>query len=92
VTELLSGYPSGSYDLLIELFDAYDDSLLAYFGPDDTSELAFLPLEDAERDNVIVPDVIVVDRQRHGGGSLGGLFILALGLAMLSARYRRQNQ
>ncbi len=87
VTELLAGYPSGSYDLLIELFDAYDDTFLAYFGPDDTSELAFLPLEDADRDT-IVPEVIVIE---HGGGSSGYLLILLLGLAALSklraARY-----
>ena len=24
VSELMSGYPTGSYDILIELFDAYD--------------------------------------------------------------------
>ncbi len=81
VTELLAGYPSGSYDLLIELFDAYDNSLLAYFGPDDTSELAFLPLEDADRD-IAVPEVIVIER--GGGGSSGYLLILFLGLAELS--------
>jgi len=81
VTELLSGYPTGSYDILIELFDAYDDSFLAYFGPEDTSELAFLPLEDADRDVAAGPDIIVVNH--HGGGSLGWLFILALGLTAL---------
>ena len=48
VSELLEGYPAGSYDILIELFDAYDDTFLAWIGPEDTSELAFLPLEDAE--------------------------------------------
>jgi hypothetical protein len=83
VTELLSGYPAGSYDMLIELFDAYDDTFLAYFGPEDTSELAFLPLEDADRDVVIVPDIIVVEEHHHGGGSVSGWFILALGLAAL---------
>ena len=81
VTELLSGYPSGSYDILIELFDAFDDSFLAFFGPEDTSELAFLPLEDADRDVAVGPDIIVVNH--HGGGSLGGFFILALGLTAL---------
>jgi len=85
VTELLSGYPSGSYDVLIELFDAFDDSFLAYFGPDDTSELAFLPLEDADRDVAVVPEVIVVNR--GGGGSLGWFFILALGLTALRRNY-----
>ncbi|MDH3429420.1 MAG: choice-of-anchor H family protein [Gammaproteobacteria bacterium] len=86
VTELLAGYPTGSYDVLIELFDAYDDSFLAYFGPDDTSELAFLPIEDAGRDAAIVTEVIVVDHHEHGGGALGWWFILALGLAVLTRR------
>jgi len=81
VTELLAGYPTGSYDVLIELFDAYDDSFVAWIGPDDTSELAFLPLEDADRD-AVVPEIIVVDHHR-GGGSLSWLLVLALGLATL---------
>jgi len=87
VTELLGGYPSGSYDLLIELFDAYDDSFLAYYGPDDTSELAFLPLEDADRDTPIeVPEVIVV--HRHGGGAFDWLMLLAMAVIAASARLR----
>ena len=39
VTELMSGYPRGSYDLLIELFDAWDGSFLASLGPEESSEL-----------------------------------------------------
>ena len=81
VTELVEGYPSGSYDILIELFDAYDDSFLAYIGPDDTSELAFLPLEDTYRDTPIVPDIVIVEE--HGGGSLGWLAIFGLGIATI---------
>lgn len=77
VTELVSGYPTGSYDLLIELFDAYDDSFLASFGPVDTSELAFLPLEDANRDTPFdEPTTVIV--HEHGGGSIGWLTILLL--------------
>lgn len=90
VTELVSGYPTGSYDVLIELFDAYDDSFLAYFGPDDTSELAFLPLEDADRDFVVVPEVIVVNNHHHGGGALHELVILMLGLTALMRHRRRR--
>ena len=82
VTELLAGYPSGSYDVLVELFDAYDNTFLAYFGPDDTSELAFLPLEDAGRDVADVPDVTVVNHH-HGGGSTGAAFILVLALVVM---------
>jgi hypothetical protein len=82
VTELLSGYPAGSYDLLIELFDGYDDSFLAWYGPEDTSELAFLPLEDAARDVADTPDVIVINRE--GGGSTGLVLILLLSLAAIA--------
>ncbi len=88
VTELLAGYPTGSYDVLIELFDAYDDSFVAWIGPGDTSELAFLPLEDAERD-AVVPEIIVVDHH-HGGGSLSWLLVLSLGLATL-VRFRHER-
>jgi hypothetical protein len=84
VSELLEGYPTGSYDILVELFDAYDDSFLAWIGPEDTSELAFLPLEDANRDAAVVPEVIVVNR--GGGGSLGWLLILALALTAAARR------
>jgi hypothetical protein len=84
VTELVSGYPTGSYDLLIELFDAYDDSFLASFGPADTSALAFLPLEDVNRDTPQETTVIV----REGGGSLGWLSLLALLCALRIAARR----
>lgn len=89
VTELVSGYPAGSYDLLIELFDAYDDSFLAWYGPEDTSELAFLPLEDATLDRADTPDVIVVNRE--GGGSTGLVFMLLLSLAVIAKSRARQD-
>ena len=75
-TELVSGYPTGSYDILIELFDAYDGAYLASFGPEDTSELAFLPLEDSTRDvaDIGSPQVVV----NSGGGSLSWLLLLGL--------------
>lgn len=76
-TELVSGYPTGSYDILIELFDAYDDAYLASIGPDDTSELALLPLEDSTRDvaNTGSPQVVV---NSGGGGSLSWFLLLGL--------------
>ena len=76
-TELVSGYPTGDYDILIELLDNYDGSFVASIGPDDTSELAFLPLEDAGRD---APQDTRVVINSGGGGSLGWLALLALGL------------
>ncbi len=92
VTELLAGYPSGSYDLLIELFDAWDDTFVADIGPADSSGLANLPLEDAERDVPAIATRTVVVSQ-GGGGAAGWPFVtvagmLALGLAALRRRGR----
>ncbi|MEL7185330.1 MAG: choice-of-anchor H family protein, partial [Pseudomonadota bacterium] len=85
-SELISGYPTGEYDILIELFDAFDDSFVASIGPDETSELAFLPLEDAGRDTPPVETQVVVNTG-SGGGSLGWIALLAL--AGIAARRRR---
>ncbi len=75
VTELESGYPTGSYDLLIELYDAIDGTFLTSYGPEDSSELAYLPLEDYQKDAPYIDEVIVVG---HGGGNAFGLLLLGL--------------
>ena len=87
VTELMSGYPTGSYDLLIELFDAYDGSFLAAFGPDETSELAYLPLEDYNRDAPIEEVQVVVNR--GGGGAMDGWLLSALLLILFASAMRK---
>lgn len=91
-TELMSGYLTGSYDLLIEVFDAFDGAFLASFGPEDTSELAYLALEDYNRDEPI--DVIVV-HERGGGGAMDqwflGLLVLLLMASGLRKIWRRRN-
>jgi len=92
VTELMSGYPTGNYDLLIEVFDAYDGTFLASFGPADTSELSYLPLEDFNRD-APVQEVIIVSE--GGGGAIDGwllgiLFLLLIGSAVRKI-WRRRN-
>ncbi|MEM7430868.1 MAG: choice-of-anchor H family protein [Pseudomonadota bacterium] len=91
VSELLSGYPTGSYDLLIELYDAFDDSFLASYGPIDTPELAFLTLEDANRDTPIDTTTTTTVVVREGGGSLGWLMLAAL-LALLPIASRRSPE
>jgi len=80
VTELESGYPTGSYDLLIELFDAQTGEYLVGFGSDETSELGFLPLEDFNRDAPIL--VIADNGHSHGGGGASGIWVI---LALLVA-------
>ncbi len=90
LTELTSGYPTGSYDILIELFDAFDGTFLASLGPDEAVTLGYLPLEDYNRD--APPDeVIIVTSHSGGGGSLDSTtigFLALLGFVSL-LRHRR---
>ncbi|MCP3673239.1 MAG: hypothetical protein GY829_02030 [Gammaproteobacteria bacterium] len=51
-TLLTSGFPPGSYDILIDLYDQYDGLLVATIRPYDTYELAEHFLEDASYDNL----------------------------------------
>ena len=93
VTELMSGYPSGDYDLLIELFDAVDDSFLASFGPDETSALSYLPLEDFNRDEPLDEIPVAVS---HGGGGAADAWTIGILLLLLIASagrkiWRRRN-
>ncbi len=82
-TDLVSGYPTGDYDILIELFDAFDNSFVASIGPEDSSELAILPLEDMNRDAVTETRITV----NHGGG---GSFSWLLLLGLVAAAVRRR--
>ena len=93
VSDLVSGYPSGSYDILIELFDAFDGSFVADIGPENSSELAFLPLEDAARDDAVVTTPPVVVNQGGGGGAADLwtiAMLVALGAGTTVIRRRRQ--
>jgi len=77
-TELVSGYPTGSYDILIELFDAYDDSFVASIGPEELSGLALLPLEDSNRDAPVGGGTTQVVVNSGGGGSFSWFLLLGL--------------
>jgi len=86
VTELDAGYRRGSYDILIEIFDADSGEFLTSFGPDETSDLGFLPLEDFNRDK---PIVVVVPRvTNHGGGGSTGIGMLLALIGVLGIRRR----
>jgi len=74
-TELVSGYVTGDYDILIELFDAYDGTFVASVGPEDMPQLSYLPLEDAGRDTPPGTTIVI---NEGGGGSLGLMGLLAL--------------
>lgn len=76
-TELVSGYSTALYDVLIEIYDADTGELIDEFGPNESPEMSMLALEDSSRDGVFVPPP---DSHSHGGGgavswlALGGLF------------------
>jgi hypothetical protein len=77
VTRLIDGYPTGYYDVLIELYDADYDLLVLNYGPYEDRDLAVLPLEDSYRDSYEDYD--------GGGGALGLgvlLTLLATGYGM----------
>lgn len=79
--ELVSGYPPGRYDALVELYDADLGLYMDEFGPERSPTLELLPLEDASFDEP-APPVIVVEE--HGGGGAMSLWSLLalLGLAV----------
>lgn len=86
-TELVAGYPTGNYDILIELYDAWDSTLLAIIGPEEAADLALLPLEDAARDAPAGGGTQVV--VNSGGGGAVGWFLL-LGLLAVRMTLRPQ--
>jgi hypothetical protein len=93
-TDLVSGYSTGQYDVLIELYDADTGELLDEFGPNESPEFSLLPMEDSGRDGHVVnvpppapapvPDAVVVS----GGGATSWLTLPGL-LGLLLWRRRR---
>ena len=88
VTELRSGYPTGSYDLLIEIYDTFDGAFVAEMGPEHNSDLGFLPLEDFNRDDPRRGDD---HHHHHGGGPVDWPFAVLLGLIAAASRLRRRG-
>jgi hypothetical protein len=92
-TELVSGYSTGKYDVLIELHDAATGTLVDEFGPRESAELAVLPLEDTTRDGVAPPPAPPptplpppLDGE-GGGGAVSWLALLGLaGIAFVRRR------
>lgn len=87
VSELMSGYPRGNYDLLIELYDVFDGAFVAELGPADHPDFSLLPLEDFNRDDP--------DRHRHrhgGGGAFDPWTSMLLALCVVAAWLVRRRQ
>jgi hypothetical protein len=73
-SELLNGFAPDDYEVLIELYDAYSNELVAVFDGNDDADLYLLSLESIEYESV---QVVVV--HEHGGSlSLWALFLIPL--------------
>jgi hypothetical protein len=82
-SELLNGFPPGEYEVLIELYDAYNDELVAVFDGNNDADLYLLSLESKEYET---PRIIVV--REHGGSvSLWGLLLLPL--LLITREYKK---
>lgn len=71
-SELLSGFPPGDYEMLIEVYDARDDSLVAITDGLVDVDLSLLPLES--RNNEYEESRVIVTSE--SGGSFGVLMLL----------------
>jgi MYXO-CTERM domain-containing protein len=88
-TELVSGYSTGLYDVLVELYDSDTGEFLDEFGPNESPDFTMLPLEDSGRDGIVVTQPPVTIINEDGGGGAVSWFALA-GLAGALALRRRR--
>ena len=92
-TELVSGYSTGLYDVLIELYDADTSEFLDEFGPNESPDFSVLPLEDSGRDGAPPPPAPPPSPLEPlgdgGGGAVSWLTLPGLLGALLLRRRRR---
>jgi len=86
---LVSGYPPGEYDILLELYDADTEMLVAYTDAYDDSALAYLPLE-SENNEYVVEDTVVIVEEHGGAWSLLPLCLLG-GIVFVRRTVRRRH-
>lgn len=80
-TELVSGFPTGAYDVLIKVYDAAYGDLVAQYGPYDSSTLSVVPLEDLSYDGLPPPSVSI----SYGSSGGGAASLWLLGLVIVAA-------
>jgi hypothetical protein len=88
-TDLVSGYSTGLYDVLVELHDAKTNELVDAFGPNESSDFSVLPLEDSYRDGDPPPPDPAPVATGGGGGAIDWRSLPALLAAAAWARRRR---
>lgn len=84
ITTFMAGYPPGHYDLLIDLYQAGYDGIVATYSSADNQALYALPIESADYDQVYADSLEI-----HHGGSLSSWSLIMLSLLLVSRLYRR---
>ncbi|MDU0354239.1 choice-of-anchor H family protein [Paraglaciecola aquimarina] len=74
-SELLSGFPAADYEVLIELYDANTNQLVATLDGNNDADLYLLPLESENYEQVYIEPVVVVHKS---GGGIGWFSLLIL--------------
>ena len=85
-----SGYPNGYYDHYVEIYDAYDHSLLITYGPDQSSHVHNIPFESHHYDNWVTSASVRVSFSGTGSLTLNSLlfFIGLIGAGHLTRSNR----
>jgi hypothetical protein len=83
-SELLNGFPSDEYEVLVEVYDAYNNELVAVFDGNDDADLYLLSLESK---NYETSTQVVVIREHGGSVNLWSFFLLSL--LLITRQYRR---
>ncbi|GAA0858676.1 choice-of-anchor H family protein [Aliiglaciecola litoralis] len=82
-SELLSGFPPGDYELLIELYDGLDDQLVAVFDGFDDVDLTLLTLESMSYEE---QETVVIVTEH--GGSFGFLILLLVPMLLRKVNFK----
>lgn len=85
---LLSGFPPSEYDVLVEIYDAHSEELVAYSDSYDDADLAYLSLESDNHEYIYEDTVVIVEEH---GGSTGLLSILTLLVATLYLKSKKPH-
>lgn len=76
-TELVSGFIPDDYEVMIEIYGAASDALLAFSDGYDDADLAYVPLESATYEETYEETIVIVEE--HGGSlSLASLLLCSL--------------
>jgi len=91
-TELADGFPTGYYDVRIELFNADTGEWLLNYGPYEDSSLSSLPLEDSYYDDTYIEidyPVIETEVVVSGRGSMNALLLMLPVLIVAARRFSK---